>query len=147
MNTASVRHPYIGFIVRSCMLQAEEFRHAAVIVVSGAAWNPCGHTLLRIGGTGGMYFHVAEVRGMPRAMQSSGYERYLKDHDKSELKRTVVHLPDPGGAHLMLEMLLAKRWNWFALPNNCASFVEDVVRAGGSSAGLYFNCPSQERFV
>lgn len=56
-------------------------------------------------------------------------------------------IPDPDAAHKKLEELLAKQWTWFVLPNNCASFVEDVVKAGGSNAGLYFNCPTRERFI
>ena len=47
---------------------------------------------------------------------------------------------------LKLEQLAAAKWFWGVLPHNCASFVEEVVRAGGSSAGLYFNCPARERF-
>jgi hypothetical protein len=39
----------------------------------------------------------------------------------------------------------ATMWSWWVLPYNCASFVEDVVRAGGSKAGLYFNCPVSKR--
>jgi hypothetical protein len=74
------------------------------------------------------------------------YRRYLREHQKRELRRTFVSVPNPERAHQKLEELLAKKWSWFVLPNNCASFVEDVVQAGGSKAGLYMNCPSIENF-
>jgi hypothetical protein len=73
-------------------------------------------------------------------------KRYLLENGKSELRRTFVPIPKPEASHYKLEELLAKPWNWFVLPNNCASFVEEVVSAGGSKAGLYFNCPSVENF-
>lgn len=47
---------------------------------------------------------------------------------------------------LKLEELLAAKWTWGVLPHNCASFVEEVVQAGGSDAGLYSNCPALETF-
>lgn len=79
-------------------------------------------------------------------MREAGYDRYLTDHGKRELRRTHVPIPNPDGAHRKLEQLLATQWSWFVLPNNCAAFVEDVVRAGGSTAGLCSNCPSREQF-
>jgi hypothetical protein len=80
-------------------------------------------------------------------MREDGYRRYLQDHEKRELRRTVVPIHHPERAQQKLDELLAKQWSWFVIPNNCASFVEDVVQAGGSASGLYFNCPSRERFA
>jgi len=125
---------------------AFDFSRTYAVTVSGAAWNPCGHLLLNTGGRGGYYFHVAEVRGRPKYMRQSGYERYLKENEKKELSRVSVKVPDPAAANRKLEELLLKKWTWFVLPNNCASFVEDVVQAGGSKAGLYSNCPARETF-
>lgn len=138
--------PYVGEIMHKCMLRPFDFKHAFAVVVSGATWNPCGHMLLNTGGSGGWYFHVAERKGNPRFLRADGYRRYLQEHQKRELRRTFVSVPNPGGAHQRLEELLAKQWSWFVLPNNCASFVEEVVAAGGSKAGLYLNCPAIENF-
>jgi hypothetical protein len=66
---------------------------------------------------------------------------------KHEIRRWRIQIPDPAGAHRKLEELLAKQWRWLVLPNNCTSFVEEVVQAGGSKAGMYFNCPSVEPFA
>jgi hypothetical protein len=137
---------YIGDIMYHSLDGTLDFENTYVVVVSGALWNPCGHMLLNTGGYGGWYFHVAERKGNPRFMRENGYRRYLQEHERHELRRTRVHVPNPQGAQRKLDELLAKQWSWFLLPNNCASFVEDVVRAGGSSAGLYFNCPSLEHF-
>lgn len=123
-----------------------DFSRAYAVVVSGAALNPCGHMILNTGGAGGWYFHIAEVRGRPRFMNEEGYRRYLKENDKRELSRTHVAIPKPDAANAKLEDLLIKQWTWFLLPNNCASFLEDVVQAGGSKAGLYTNCPRLEHF-
>lgn len=123
-----------------------DFTRAHAVVVSGARWNPCGHMVLNTGGLGGWYFHVAEVRGRPKFMQESGYRRYLKENGKKEISRTFVKIPNPDGSNQRLEELLARQWTWFVLPNNCARFVEEVLQAGGTEAGLYSNCPTREVF-
>ena len=119
------------------------------VVVSGATANPCGHARLYAESerSGGRYWHVAQVYGFPRTMRDqTSYERYLKENHKRELRRFKVELKDPFGAAQKLESLIGKKWFWGVLPHNCASFVEEVVQAGGSSAGLYSNCPSREAF-
>lgn len=135
---------YDGDHIDFCM--AFDFTRAYAVVVSGAKWNPCGHMLLNTGGTGGWYFHVAEVRGRPKFMGEAGYQRYLIENGKKEVSRTFVKIPDPDACNRKLEELLLKQWTWFLLPNNCASFVEDVLQAGGTKAGLYSNCPTRETF-
>lgn len=80
-------------------------------------------------------------------MREDGYIRYLKENGKREIRRWKVTIPNPVGAHHKLEELLAKQWLWFLLAHNCVSFVEDIVRAGGSKAGMYFNCPTVEPFI
>ncbi len=97
-------------------------------------------------GVGGWYFHVAEVRGRPKFMGEAGYQRYLTENGKKEISRTFVKIPDPGACNRKLEELLLKQWTWFLLPNNCVSFAEDVLQAGGTKAGLYSNCPTRETF-
>ncbi len=123
-----------------------DFTKAFAIVVSGAKWNPCGHMLLNTGGIGGSYFHVAEVRGLPKYMNEAGYRRYLLESRKKELSRTYVRIPKPNASNEKLQDLLIQKWTWFLLPNNCARFVEVVMQAGGTDAGLYSNCPSGEVF-
>jgi hypothetical protein len=139
--------PYIGEIMHACLFKPFDFNKAFIVVVSGSSWNPCGHALLNTGGPNGWHFHIAEVKGRPRAMQGLAYQRYLREHKKRELRRAAISIPNPRGANDKLEELLSKPWSWFLLPNNCAAFVEDVVRAGGSDAGLYFNCPTREKFI
>jgi hypothetical protein len=120
--------------------------NAFTVVVSGARLNPCGHVLLNAGGCAGWYFHVAEVHGFPRAMSPDGYRRYLRDNGKREQSRVRMPLPHPARAMARLEQLLAQKWTWFVLPHNCARFVEEILQAGGSDAGLWSNCPTAERF-
>lgn len=146
MATTPNAEPYVGEIMYQCLLQPFDFKATYAVVVSGASWNPCGHVLLNTGGAGGWYFHIAERKGKPRFMREAGYQRYLKEHQKQEIQRTFIPIPKPEDAHRKLEELLSKQWSWFVLPNNCATFIEDVVKAGGSNAGLYFNCSTLEQF-
>ena len=137
---------YEGDYIEHCM--GFNFKRSYAVVVSGSTFNPCGHLLLNVGGLGGWYFHIGAKKwpDRPRFMDENGYKRYLKDNKKKELSRTFVKLPNPDDSNSKLEELLGKQWVWFILPHNCASFVEDVLQAGGTSAGLYFNCPSREIF-
>ena len=130
---------YIGEVMHNCFVQPSNFSHTCVVVVSGDSINFCGHALLHTGG--GLYVHVAVRFNQPKRISRTGYGRYLRENDKQELRRFIVPIPNPEGAHRKLEELLAKPWRWLVLPNNCVSFVEEVVRAGGSNAGMYFNEP------
>lgn len=80
-------------------------------------------------------------------MGEHGYQRYLKENSKREIRRWIVPIPNLHAAHRKLEELLARQWLWLALPKNCVSFVEEVVKAGGSNAGMYLNCPRAESFA
>src|SRR5690606_18206778 len=111
--------------------------------VSGSGPNKCGHLLMGTGARGDMiYFHVALVRGYPKYMTEAGYQRYLKENGKSELRRRHLALPDPQAARVYLERLMSETWNWYLLPNNCVAFVEEVIAAGGGTWGSYSNCPA-----
>jgi len=134
---------YDGEFVPNPHLVPGDFTMVYAVVVTGSWWNPCGHMILK---TPAGYFHIAERKGRPKRMTEEGYKRYLAENGKKELSRTYLHLPEPGKAHKKLVELLGKDWAWWLLPNNCAAFVEDIVKAGGSSAGLYSNCPSREKF-
>lgn len=137
--------PYEGDEMILCPLDFTDFKHTCAVIVSGYGPNFCGHTLLHVGDS--WYFHVAGGYDVPKFMHESGYQRYLKENDKREIRRWIVKLPNPRGAHLKLHELLKKPWLWAVLPHNCASFVEEVVRAGGSNAGMYLNCPRGEPFA
>jgi hypothetical protein len=137
--------PYVGDRMRQCPIKPFDFQRARAVIVSGDGINFCGHALLCTGG--GWYFHVAGRHNVPKFMREDGYMRYLREHGKHEIRRWVVKIPNPAGAHSKLEELLTQPWRWAILPNNCVSFVEEVVKAGGSNAGMYFNCPVAEPFA
>ena len=122
---------------------------AHVVVVSGAKWNPCGHTLLNAGGAGlgGHYFHIAgDGYAKPYYMDHAGYLRYLRESAKREIRRQWIPLSNPLGAQAKLDYLATKRWLWGVAAHNCATFVESILAAGGSDRGLYSNCPALEKF-
>jgi hypothetical protein len=135
--------PYEGEIMHQCQLHPVDFKSTYVVVVSGDGPNFCGHMILH---AGAFYFHVAGWNDPPRYMMANGFNRYLKETGKREIRRTFVKVPNPRGSHEKLEELLATKWRWLVLPHNCASFCEDVLAAGGSKAGLYSNCPALESF-
>jgi len=137
---------YLGEYMNVCTAQLFDFNNTYAVVVSGDGINVCGHMLLNTGGPGGYHFHIAGVHDRPRYMTGSGFNRYVKENGKRVLRRQHVPIKDPKASHRKLEELLAGKWRWLALPNNCANFVEEVVRAGGSKAGLYSNCPAAEGF-
>jgi hypothetical protein len=145
-STGEATMAYEGEILDRCGSIAFDFQQAFAVVVSGARWNPCGHLILNTRGSSGCYAHVAEVRGYPRYMNEQGYQLYLATNRKREIRRTRVFLKEPDNAYLKLEELLSKQWNWYVLPHNCAAFVEEVLQAGGTKAGLYSNCPTKETF-
>lgn len=133
---------YTGEILDTCGLIEIDCTQIAVVAVSGDGPNLCGHLLLHTGSArGGYYFHVAEFRGQPRYLSESGYQRYLREAGKTELRRRYLSLPNPQGALLYLEELMANTWTWLVVPNNCVAFVEEVIQAGGGTWGSYSNCP------
>jgi hypothetical protein len=137
---------YEGDLMVACPVTMYDFAHTTAVVVSGDGPNFCGHLILNIGGKIGVYVHVAGLRTEPRKMDEDGYRRYLKETAKKELRRFPVSISYPARAMLKLEQLLSEKWTWGVLPHNCASFVEEIVGAGGSSAGLFWNCPALEQF-
>jgi len=132
---------YEGDILDACGTINIDFASTSIVAVSGDGPNVCGHLIMYVGGRGGYYFHVAGVHNYPHYMNESGYRRYLRETGKTELRRRQVELPNPNGAMLYLEGLMAEKWTWMVLPNNCVSFVEEIIRAGGGAWGSYSNCP------
>jgi hypothetical protein len=139
---------YEGEHLYHCPASAFPWQVTFAVIVSGARWNPCGHALLNVGGATGTYFHIAgDGNDRPYMLRgSTAFQRYIRENGKKELRRQHIPISNPQGAQAKLEALTSRNWIWGVLPNNCASFVEEVIQAGGSTMGLYSNCPSRERF-
>lgn len=134
---------YSGEQMNACGAFDIDCSKITVVAVSGDGPNVCGHLLIRTGGKDGpRYFHVDELHNYPKYMTEAGYHHYLTEAGKTELKRIGMSLPDPQGALLYLESLMANKWTWLVLPNNCVAFVEEVIKAGGGEWASYSNCPS-----
>jgi len=129
---------YLGEHMYHCEAVPFDWQYAHLIVVSGTGPNFCGHALIS---AGLYYFHVDGLNARPWYMNADGYRRYLKDNKKRQLQRKRVQLSNPDGAQRKLEELTAKNWRWFVLPSNCASFVEEILEAGGSKVSNLLNCP------
>jgi hypothetical protein len=122
---------YEGDELNFCPPQMFDFSRASAVIVSGDGPNKWGHMLLNTGGVGGMYFQVAGVITRPRYMNQAGYERYLRETGKSELRRIPVFIIRPEDSQLKLEQLLNESWTWGAVVHNCETMVEDIIMAGG----------------
>ena len=131
---------YNGEFLNQCGVVEMDCSLVQVVAVSGDFPNPCGHLLVKTNCN--HYFHVAERKDYPKYMTDAGYRRYLSDAGKSEVRRRTLRLPDPDGARLYLENLMANTWTWWMIPNNCVAFVEEVIAAGGGTWSSYSNCPS-----
>lgn len=134
---------YLGELVRICPAKPYDWTDVHAVAVSGADANPCGHLLLYLGGASKLYFHVAAgVHAPPTRMDQGGYLRYMTEHGKTEWRRWKLGIPNPEAAQLRLNDLTSKPWLWGALVHNCVTFVEEVIRAGGSLDQMHINCPS-----
>lgn len=134
------------------------FTVTQAVVVSGASLNPCGHMLLCAGSNSqdAWYLHVAGIAGTTRGihipgvygypafMREAGYRRYLMENKKHEIRRLDAQITNPSRAYARLLQLMANKWFWKVLPDNCASFVKEVVAAGGGNLTVLLNCPDQE---
>lgn len=128
----------LGEHLTQCRAVPFDWANTSLVIVSGSGPNPCGHA---IANAGNYYFHVDGVRGYPWYLSHSGYHRNLRENSKKELRRQCVQLTDPAGAQAKLDELMANKWTWMVLPNNCASFVEEIFAAGGSKFRSLSNCP------
>ena len=135
---------YEGEILEQCGVVNIDFSEINVVAVSGDKGNVFGHLLLHAGqNRGGYYFHVAGgAIAYPHYMTESGYRRYLHETKKKELRRLYMSLPNPDGAFLHMEYLLANKWMWGVVPNNCVAFVEEIIKAGGGTWASYSNLPT-----
>lgn len=131
-----------------------DFTLTQVVVVSGASWNPCGHMILNTGtsSANAWYFHVAgqgakELAGVyafPKFMRESGYNRYLVENGKHEIRRLDAQIKNPIGAYQKLTQLMNNKWFWGVLPHNCAAFAKEIIASGGGNLHVLLNCPDQE---
>jgi hypothetical protein len=122
---------YEGELLNFCSAQMFDFTKASAVIVSGDGPNIWGHALLNTGGTGGNYFQIAGVATRPRYMDEAGYQRYLRETGKKEIRRIPVYIKNPQASQLKLEQLLNESWTWGIVVHNCETMVEDIIVAGG----------------
>lgn len=121
---------YVGIHLDSCQAVPFNWADASLVVVSGDGPNVCGHALLR---AGVFYFHIAGPLNRPYFMTEQNYHQYSLEGRKRELFRRKIVLPNPAGVQLKLEGLSINRWLWLDIPNNCVSYVEEILEAGGTN--------------
>ncbi|WP_137940341.1 hypothetical protein [Chitinivorax sp. B] len=129
---------YLGERMYSCFSTLFNWTQTHIVVVSGSGPNACGHTILN---AGQFYFHIDGFREYPWYFSESGYRRYLKENGKKELFRRRVRVTNPSRAQEKLEELSADKWTWGGAVHNCVTYVEEILKAGGSDESLFSNCP------
>lgn len=145
---------YEGEILKMCPSDID-FTNTWAVVVSGASWNPCGHMLLCCGldSESSWYLQVAgqgvrELLGVyayPKFMRGDkSYNRYLRENKKRELRRLDAKITNSSGAYKKLMDLMAEKYFWKVLPDNCVTFTREIIRAGGGDLKVLLNCPDQE---
>lgn len=60
---------------------------------------------------------------------------------KEEVVRKFVTIPNPVGAELKLRALMQNQWQTLLLHHNCATFAQEVIKAGGASWAMFEGCP------
>ena len=148
---------YQGEKLNECKPGFFDFKRAALVVVSGSSWNPCGHILLKVYrndqyGFGDTYFHysgnkdapgvtLGGSKDYPRHMDNTGFSRYLQENGKKVLETEVLSVPNPKEANRKLCELMAQRWDYHLFFHNCQVFIEEILKSGGNSWNR-LNCPS-----
>jgi len=116
--------------------------NATMVVVSGSGPNPCGHALLRIGEPGDQhYFHTDALRDRPFYMDETGYQTYLQQEGKTQLHEEPINVRNPQATHQALNESITQKHLWTALPTNCVTYIEDIIRKGGEPDYDPYNCP------
>jgi hypothetical protein len=130
---------YEGELLDRCPRKMFDFSRTYAVVVTGDDFiphldftrNKMGHMLLNTGGPGGYYFQTAGLYTLPRVMNESQFQRYMREHKKEIVTVIRVYIPHPEKSQRRLEQLLAAKWFWKVVVDNCESFVEEIVLAGG----------------
>lgn len=129
------RKPYCGSHLYNCRARSYDWSSTWAVIVSGDGMNFCGHTLLQVGND---RFHIDGPNEFPWYLSPAGYRRYLLENGKRQLRADRIHIPDPGAAQIRLEELTARRWLRGGVAHHCATFVQEIIRSGGSRVGLRF---------
>lgn len=130
-GVAEAASPYVGEVLHECPTELD-FTNVEAVIVSGASWNPRGHSLLCVGeGSDRRYLHVADLYDRPRAMTQAQFERFMNEQCKREHGRQNISLADPAGARLKLKELVEDKLCWTTLPHNCVTFSAQITEAGG----------------
>lgn len=133
--------PYEGAAMIVGPFEVSDFQHVCAVIVTGSGVNACGHTLLHVGESWSWYVHIARPYKLPKFIPESNYMRYLRENGKREIRRWIVKLPNPKGAHEKLHELIQNHgsgalWLITALPLRKKSYEQAVAKPGSISIVL-----------
>lgn len=131
---------YQGRHINMCVKNAFVRGRVEVIIVNGTFPNYCGHALLNVQGYG--IVHISGMFKKPYFLAHfEEFHRYLRDNNKTVLDRYNFVLPNPDGASRRFYQLTYEPWRWLGLVHNCATFIRDILAAGGIASFYPANCP------
>lgn len=117
------------------------WRNTEIVIVTGDMPNPCGHMILSVDRN---YYHFDGPKPIdfPRRLGThTDYLSYLSRTNKYELMRRKASISFPDKAEKRLNELLTSKW-WYGLfTHNCASFVKEILNAGGNWDAFMEICP------
>lgn len=117
------------------------WNNTEIVIVTGDKPNFCGHMLISIGNE---YYHFdgPSFLDYPKRLGNYvDYKNYLARTNKYELMRQRVHVPLHKKAEKRLEELLSKKWGTALFAHNCATFVKEILQAGGNYYAFLEFCP------
>jgi hypothetical protein len=101
----------------------------------------CGHAVLQIGD---YYFHFAGPSRVeyPKMFTAGEFKAYLSQRGKHVIGYYNMDIAFPKLAEAELRNLLDRKWQTFVIAHNCATFVKEIIYAGGNRRPFQESCPT-----
>lgn len=124
-----------------------DMRNVEIVLVSGAPPNFCEHVLLCVRESNYFHFDGPSPIDYPKYLHEFEYRAYLKQSKKKEIGRKQLDLPCPQGAENKLLQLMHNKWATLLISHNCASFVAEIIHAGGNFWSVPQHCPRTDMAI
>lgn len=125
-NKADLSISRANYITEKIIDEINEF---TIVYITAPNPNPYGHVLLGLGDKG--YIHINALYDKPQYIPVEAFNDYLNEQGRVVLGVQQVYVPDIEKAREKLRELCNQSWLWRLYWNNCVSFADTVLHAGG----------------
>ncbi len=125
-NKADLSSACANYITDEIINEIKEF---TIVYITAPNPNPYGHVLLGLGDKG--YIHINALYDRPQYIPVEAFNDYLNEQGRVVLGVQQVYVPDMKKAREKLSELCHQSWLWRLYWNNCVSFADTVLHAGG----------------